>query len=304
MPESKKPTLHPKNKNKGQYDLKALVKVNPDLAKYIKTNKLGIETIDFTNPIAVKLLNKSLLNHYYGIQFWKFPDTNLCPPIPGRADYIHYMADLLGKNDNITCLDIGVGASCIYPILGVSEYNWNFIASDIDRKSIATAKKIVSSNPSLKDKVDFRFQENKNQIFKGIINEDDKMDITICNPPFHASKKDAVKGSMRKVRNLTGKKLKKVQLNFSGMVDEMIYEGGEKQFIQNMIIESVNYAENCLWFSSLVSNERNLNRFYSSLEKYGAKDVKTIHMTTANKISRIVAWTFQSEEKQKQWKKK
>jgi 23S rRNA (adenine1618-N6)-methyltransferase len=109
---------------------------------------------------------------------------------------------------------------------------------------------------------------------------------------------------MRKVRNLTGKKLKKVQLSLSGMVDEMIYEGGEKQFIQNMIIESVNYAENCLWFSSLVSNERNLNRFYSSLEKYGAKDVKTIHMTTANKISRIVAWTFQSEEKQKQWKKK
>ena len=304
MPESKKPTLHPRNKNKVQYDLKALIKVNPDLAKYIKTNKLGIETIDFTNPIAVKLLNKSLLNHYYGIQFWKFPDTNLCPPIPGRADYIHYMADLLGKNDNITCLDIGVGASCIYPILGVSEYNWNFIASDIDRKSIATAKKIVSSNPSLKDKVDFRFQENKNHIFKGIINEDDKIDITICNPPFHASKKGAEKGSMRKVRNLTGKKLKKVQLNFSGMIDEMIYEGGEKKFIQNMIIESVNYAENCLWFSSLVSNERNLNRFYSSLEKYGAKDVKAIHMTTANKISRIVAWTFQSEEKQKQWKKK
>ena len=78
MPETKKPTLHPRNKNKGQYDLKALIKVNPDLAKYIKTNKLGIDTIDFTNPIAVKLLNKSLLNHYYGIQFWKFPDTNLC----------------------------------------------------------------------------------------------------------------------------------------------------------------------------------------------------------------------------------
>ena len=92
-----KTNLHPRNKNREQYDLKALVKVNPDLAKYIKTNKLGIETIDFTNPIAVKLLNKSLLNHYYGIQFWKFPDTNLCPPIPGRADYIHYMADLLGK---------------------------------------------------------------------------------------------------------------------------------------------------------------------------------------------------------------
>ena len=253
--------------------------------------------------VAIKLLNKALLRHYYGIKKWEFPDTNLCPPIPGRADYIHYMSDLLNNNDNITCLDIGVGASCIYPILGVSEYNWSFIASEVNTEAITIAKKIIKDNPSLKGKVKFRVQKDENNIFKGIIKPKDKIDVSICNPPFHASKKEALKGSMRKVRNLTGKRSKKIQLNFSGMVNELICEGGEKQFIQNMINESVNYTENCLWFTTLVSNEKNLNRIYSSLEKIEASEVKTINMGTGNKISRIVAWTFLTKKEQKEWKK-
>ena len=108
---------------------------------------------------------------------------------------------------------------------------------------------------------------------------------------------------MRKVRNLTGKRSKKIKLNFSGMANELICEGGEKQFIQNMISESVNYAENCLWFTTLVSNEKNLNKIYSSLENTEAYEVKTINIGTTNKISRIVAWTFLSKEEQKHWKK-
>ncbi len=294
-----KKNLHPRNKNRKQYDLKELLKVVPELKKHIKPNKYGEDTIQFSNPEAVKLLNKAILSSYYEIKNWDFPDTNLCPPIPGRADYIHYIADLLGNKKNITCLDIGVGANCIYPILGISEYNWSFIATDVNTDAISSAKKIIESNPSLKGKIEFRLQKDENNIFKNIIKPTDKIDVSICNPPFHASKKDALKGSMRKVRNLTGKRSEKIKLNFSGMANELVYEGGEKQFIQNMIIESVNYAKNCLWFTSLVSNERNLNRFYSSLEKYGATDVKTIHMGTGNKISRIVAWTFQNKQEHK-----
>ncbi len=298
-----KTNLHPKNKNREQYNLTELIKEFPALKKHIKPNKYGEDSIQFSDPVAVKLLNKALLSNYYGIKKWDFPDTNLCPPIPGRADYIHYMSDLLQGKEDVTCLDVGVGANCIYPILGISEYNWNFIASDINADSITSAKEIIKSNPTLKGKVKFRLQKDKNKIFKTIIKPKDKIDVSICNPPFHSSKKEALKGSMRKVRNLTGKRSKKIQLNFSGMANEQICEGGEKQFIQNMISESVNYAENCLWFTTLVSNEKNLNRIYSSLEKMEATEVKTINIGTANKISRIVAWTFLSKEEQKQWKK-
>lgn len=309
MSENKKikATLHSNNKNRKQYDLLALVKEIPELEKYVKKNKDGEQTVDFSDPIAVKLLNKALLSHYYDVKFWKFPDTNLCPPIPGRADYIHHMSDLLDesmrKGKTINCLDIGVGASCIYPIIGITEYNWNFIASDIDRKSIATAKKIISSNPNLKGKVDFRFQNDSNKIFEGILKEDDRIEITICNPPFHASRKEALEEQRKKVRNLTGKYHQNPKLNFSGASEELIYEGGEYQFIQNMIKESVKYANNCVWFSTLVSKKKNLHGIYINLKRLKVHQIKEIEIITANKKSRIIAWTFMTKREQKYGKK-
>lgn len=297
-----KTNLHPKNKNREQYKIEELLKVIPELKDHIKKNKLGEDSIHFSDPVAIKLLNKALLSHYYGIQKWEFPDTNLCPPIPGRADYIHYMSDLLNNNDNITCLDIGVGASCIYPILGISEYNWSFIASEVNTEAITIAKKIIKDNPSLKGKVKFRIQKDENNIFKGIIKPKDKIDLSICNPPFHSSKKEALKGSMRKIRNLSGERSKKIQLNFSGVANELIYKGGEYQFIKNMIEESVLYSNNCLWFTTLVSKEKNLKSIYKLLEDIKAKEVKTLNIGTSNKKSRIVVWTFQTKEEQKNWK--
>ncbi len=126
--QQEKARLHSRNKNRERYDLSALTISNPELKNFIMPNKFGVESVDFSNPLAVKLLNKALLNQYYGIKNWEFPDENLCPPIPGRADYIHHIADLLGENnfgtipigDKITCLDVGLGASCIYPIIGVT----------------------------------------------------------------------------------------------------------------------------------------------------------------------------------------
>ena len=297
-----KTNLHPKNKNREQYKIEELLLVIPELKDHIKKNKLGEDSIHFSDPVAIKLLNKALLSHYYGIQKWEFPDTNLCPPIPGRADYIHYMSDLLNNNDNITCLDIGVGASCIYPILGVSEYNWSFIASEVNTEAITIAKKIIKDNPSLKGKVKFRIQKDENNIFKGIIKPKDKIDLSICNPPFHSSKKEALKGSMRKIRNLSGERSKKIQLNFSGVANELVYKGGEYQFIKNMIEESVLYSNNCLWFTTLVSKEKNLKSIYKLLEDIKAKEVKTLNIGTSNKKSRIVVWTFQTKEEQKNWK--
>ncbi|MRI01614.1 23S rRNA (adenine(1618)-N(6))-methyltransferase RlmF [Kriegella sp. EG-1] len=305
-----KARLHPRNKNREPYNLDALVHSTPELKPFIKPNKKGVASVEFANPIAVKLLNKALLNHYYGIKHWEFPDENLCPPIPGRADYIHYMADLLRENnmgrlpkgEKISCLDVGVGANCIYPIIGVTEYGWNFIGTDIDSKSIAVADQIVATNLSLKNKIDLRLQTNPRAIFKEIINKQEKIDISICNPPFHSSIEDAQKGTRRKIKNLTGKKVKNPKQNFAGISNELICEGGEQQFIRNMIYESKHFAKNILWFSSLVSKETNLNRIYKTLEKVKAYQVKTITMGTSNKSSRIVVWTFLSNEEQKEWR--
>lgn len=308
--QQEKTRLHPRNKNRERYDLNALTAANPELTNYVQPNKYGEDSVDFSNRNAVKILNTALLNHYYGIQSWSFPDENLCPPIPGRADYIHYMADLLSENnfntipigDKITCLDIGVGASCIYPILGVTEYGWKFIGADIDPKSISSAQQIVNANSSLKNKIECRLQEDRQAFFSGVIGREDKIDMSICNPPFHASAEEAQKGTRRKVKNLSGKKTKIAPLNFSGISNELICEGGESKFIHDMIRESKNFSKNFFWFSTLVSRQSNLKGIYKTLEKVEANQIKTFPMGTGNKSSRIVAWTFLTKEEQTAWR--
>ena len=305
-----KTRLHSRNKNREKYDISALTTSNPELKNHIIPNRSGGESIDFSNPQSVKILNQALLNHYYGIKSWEFPDENLCPAIPGRADYIHHIADLLGKNnlgtiptgDKITCLDIGIGASCIYPIIGVTEYDWKFIGSDIDPKAIASAQNIIDSNSAIKDKVECRLQKKSQDVLHSIISKKDKIDLIICNPPFHSSLAEAQKGSRRKVRNLSGKNTKTPRLNFSGISSELICEGGEYKFIQNMIGESKEFSKNGYWFSTLVSKQSNLKGIYKMLENIEANQITTVPLGTGNKSSRIVAWTFLSLEEQKAWR--
>lgn len=161
-----KSRLHPRNKHRERYNFNQLISSSPDLAQHVKPNRYGDESIDFSDPKAVLALNKALLKHYYGIISWDIPDGYLCPPIPGRADYIHHIAELLAQHNfgkiptgkNIKCLDIGVGANCVYPIIGNHEYGWSFIGSDIDAVSLDSAQKIVDSNPTLSNNVELRYQ--------------------------------------------------------------------------------------------------------------------------------------------------
>ena len=89
-----KPGLHPRNKHKNGYNFDVLTKHNKNLASFVTKNNHGTLTIDFSDPKAVKELNSSLLEVHYGVKKWIFPDKNLCPPIPGRVDYMHYISDL------------------------------------------------------------------------------------------------------------------------------------------------------------------------------------------------------------------
>ncbi len=310
-PKQIKSRMHTRNRNRERYDLTALIQVKPELENFVEKNRHGVDTVDFSNPKAVKLLNQALLHHYYSIENWNFPDENLCPPIPGRADYIHYIADLLSENnygnvpkgDKVTCLDIGTGASCIYPIIGVVEYDWRFIATDTDAKSLESAKQIIQSNEVLTNKIGCRLQQNSSNFFKGILMSKNKIDVTICNPPFHASAEDAKKGTHRKNRNLSGQK-GDATLNFSGIQSELVYKGGENQFIQNMILESKEFAKNCLWFTTLVSKQSNLKGIYNALDSVEAEEIRTIPMGTGNKSTRIVAWSFLRRSEEKEWQNK
>ncbi len=312
QPASIKTSLHPRNKHRERYDFKLLIKGFPALEPYVKLNSYNDESIDFFNPSAVKALNKALLKVYYGIDYWDIPENYLCPPIPGRADYIHYMADVLGESNNgiipkgkkIKCLDIGVGANCVYPIIGNREYGWQFVGSDIDKVSVASATKIVEMNSALNGQIEIRLQTNAKDIFKGIIQKDEQFDMVICNPPFHASAAEAQASSLRKLRNLKQNKVMKPTLNFGGSSHELWVKGGELNFVRIMIEESKKFKANCLWFSCLISKQSNLENVYKKLKEVSVEEIKTISMGQGNKISRVLVWSFFTPEQQKEWNQK
>jgi len=307
MPEKKreypkeKSGLHPRSRHRERYDFKALIGTCPELARFVKVNDYDDESIDFFDPYAVKMLNKALLKHYYSIDYWDIPQNYLCPSIPGRADYIHHIADLLGSfnngqvptGDKVKCLDIGVGASCVYPIIGIKEYGWSFTGTEIDPIAMESASKIIDLNPILKGKVELRLQENPDDFFiNGIVKKGEYFDISVCNPPFHSSKEEAQAGSIRKLNNLTHKNVNKPVLNFGGKEHELWCEGGEERFVSAMVYQSRRFAESCTWFSSLISKESSLRSVLKALQIAGAFQVKTIPMGQGNKKSRIIVWTF------------
>lgn len=306
---AEKNSLHPRNKHRSRYDFPELIKSYPAIAPFVFNNAYGDLSVDFSNPDSVKALNKALLKHFYKIDHWDIPEGYLCPPIPGRSDYIHYVADLLAadhagnlpKGRQVKGLDIGTGANCIYPIVGHQEYGWSFTGSEIDQYAVKAAKAIIAANPVLSDDIVLKHQSNKQHIFKGIVNPGELYDFTICNPPFHASAEEARSGNQRKVQNLSRDKGKKAALNFGGKDAELWYEGGEAAFIRNMIMESKDIGGQCLWFSSLVSKSSNLPFIYHMLEALRPEEIRTIEMAQGQKISRFVAWTFTSQQARREW---
>jgi 23S rRNA (adenine1618-N6)-methyltransferase len=297
--------LHKKNRHKQGYNFTALVKAQPALSRFIIKNKYNNQdTIDFSNPLAVKALNFALLKSEYQVDFWDIPEGYLCPAVPGRVDYIHHLHDLLATTPEILIpdktqikvLDIGTGASCIYPILGQRVYGWHFVASDVDPVSIKVANHIISADKLLNKSIKFRLQPDSNQIFNTVIAEGEFYHLTLCNPPFHGSLAEASQGTTRKIRNLNkASSLAKNQvktLNFGGQKAELWCPGGELAFIGKMIKESKVYHKQVLWFTCLVSKKDHLPKLKFSLKKSQVKQVKVINMAQGQKISRFIAWSF------------
>lgn len=309
--------FHPRNRHQGQYDFTALIDADRDagavaLGNFANTNPYGNLSIDFADKKAVKALNRALLKHQYGINAWDIPDDYLCPPIPGRADYIHGLADLLiaanqgkaPKKNSVHVLDIGTGANGIYPLIGNQEYTWNFVATDINPDALVNLQNILQANPQLNNKIELRLQKNRDHVFHNIVQQDEWFDLAMCNPPFHTSAAEAQSGTDRKWQNL-GKPALPIDanLNFGGQAAELWCPGGELRFISQMIEESCQFSTQCFWFSSLVSKSSNLDAIKIKLKQSKVLEHKLITMQQGSKQSRFIAWTFLTPAQQMAWAK-
>lgn len=288
--------LHPRSLHRAPYDFPALIAAHPALAAHVRPTGFGADSIDFADPVAVKALNTALLAHHYGIGNWDIPPGYLCPPVPGRADYLHHLADLLAEADGgriprgpgVLGLDIGTGANAIYPLLGQAIYGWRFIATELDAVAAANAARLLGRAPTL---FELRRQAHPEDILANTLARKEWVDFTLCNPPFHASAAEAAAGNARKRRNL-GLGARDVALNFGGHQHELWCEGGEAGFIQRMIRQSEALALHAGWFTSLVSDADHLPAIERWLRRSGARQWRRIDMRHGQKTSRIVAWSF------------
>lgn len=298
-------SLHPNNVHNHGYDFAALIQSYPALEPYLKLNKYGNDSIDFSKSVAVKALNSALLKHHYDIDAWDIPDGFLCPPIPGRVDYIHTVADLLkgcsAKNKQTKLLDIGTGANGIYALLACQVYGWHCTATDVNPLALENVANVVENNPELKSELVLRLQQDKSHIFEGIIQAGDYFDASVCNPPFHSSLAGALSSNQKKRDNLARNRTRRVThktrqdpkgLNFGGLGAELWCDGGERAFLHTMINESQDYAQQCRWFTTLVSRTEYLKIAQALLSELKVTEVRELEMHQGNKITRILAWTF------------
>lgn len=308
--QEEKQSMHPRNRHRLGYDFEALAKIEPSLKAYLAPNPHGGGlSLDYAKPKAVLALNKALLKQNYGVESWDLPETYLCPPIPGRADYLHWVADLLredlgeqkAQGESCRVLDLGTGANLVFPILGRAEYGWSFVGSDVNREALSHAAELVVRNRFLQGRVDLRLQSDASRCLGGIVKKGENFTLSICNPPFHASAAEASAGTLRKLRNLGGRKIAQKVLNFGGGSSELWCLGGELGFLTRLIHESGSFAQNVLWFTSLVSKSANVEPLQKRLQAAGIAEQRLIGMRQGQKISRILAWTYFKPEERKRW---
>ena len=292
--------MHPQNPYNERYDLKRLAKHHSALQEYIILNPSGEETIDFSSSKAVYELNKAMLLVDFKLADYNLPTGYLIPPIPGRLDYLLHVRDFLLEKFNIAGdsklrgLDIGSGANGIYCILGAQHFNWTMVGTESDVKATEIAMANIQHTKGLQDKIEIRHQENKSFLFKNIMQSNEQFDFTVCNPPFHSSREEALKGSLRKLKNLAGALHKnEVSLNFEGQANELWCNGGEALFIKRLIKESILFKDQVKVFTSLVAKTDSLVKIEKQLKKAKA-NYQVITMAQGNKKSRFVLWWFGS----------
>jgi len=284
--------LHPDNPFEKEYNFNGLIQSHPKLSEFIIVGKSDRKSIDFGDSKAIIALNTALLKRTFDVN-WELKPGHLCPALPGRLDYLIHVKDLLDAPSEkpITMLDIGTGASLIYPLLATAAFDWNCTASEVDIDSIEFAKKLLLLNPNLKTTT-FRNQRFKSKVFHHVVEENDFFDLVVCNPPFYKTQSEAEQRNIRKNKNLHNNE--SISHNFGGHSNELWYKGGEEAFIKTMASESASYKSQVGWFTCLISNSEHVKTLKRYVRKANPRELRVVEREHGNKKSRFIAWTFKT----------
>ncbi|KAF2717886.1 hypothetical protein K431DRAFT_147421 [Polychaeton citri CBS 116435] len=262
--------------------------------------------LDFSDPATVQQLTRSLLKHDFHLDI-DLPNDRLCPPVPVRWNYVRWLQDLIDTtnggftegydaNRRVTGIDIGTGASCIYPLLACStRSNWHMVATDIDSRSLEWARKNIIQN-----RLESRVQHKHVKASEGLISnlddlpKDRSSDFVMMNPPFFDSEDD-----MRK----TYQKDRPPNAVCLGSENEMIYSsgintddgghGGDLGFVMRLFNESLRLRQRVQWYSAMLGKKSTAEAIVAKLKQHDINNFAVTNMSAGNQTRRYgVAWSF------------
>ncbi|KAL2847437.1 hypothetical protein BJY01DRAFT_262995 [Aspergillus pseudoustus] len=271
-------------------DFTTLALQSPDFAKYLKPNN----QLDFTDPNAVRQLTTSLLRRDFDLVV-DIPEARLCPP--NRLNYILWLQDLLDTTGDeyrdgydpdraVTGLDIGTGCCSIYPLLGTAmRPNWHFIASDIDDENVKTATRTVKKN-NLDSRIHVIKTNPSDNLFPlHRIPGTERLDFTMCNPPFYSSREEMVTSAEEKERPPFSA--------CTGAEVEMVTSGGEISFVSRMIEGSIQLREKIQWYTSMLGKLSSVSVLVERLIGLGINNYAVTEFVQGNKTRRwAIAWSW------------
>lgn len=281
--------MHPRNIYKTPPDFKSLALEFPDFCKYLKQDITGKVTFNFKDVNALRTLSTILLKKDFGLDV-DIPTNKLIPTIPLRLNYLLWIEDLLSiinSKENIYGIDIGTGASCVYPLIGAKKFGWYMIGTDIDEDSIIDARSNVARN-SLDNQIQL-LKVSGNTIFEEInIDNSEKIyDFCMCNPPFFSTPQEL--NPFFKSRK-TSRPIPKNA--FCASINEVVINGGEIEFISKIIEESVKFKNKIKIFTTMVGHKNSLPHLKSKLRNVDVTSFKQTEFCQGHTTRWGLAWTF------------
>ncbi|KAK7044830.1 S-adenosyl-L-methionine-dependent methyltransferase [Favolaschia claudopus] len=279
--------MHPRNPYRTPPDFFQLAKSYPPLEPCL-ISVSGGHSIDFKDENSQRRLTEALLHRDFNISL-NVPPNRLCPPVPNRLNYVLWIQDILratGLSEGTTVLglDIGTGASAIYPLLSCSlNPTWSFIATDVDKVSLSCARSNAEKN-GLSARIQICETTPQALIFSPLQGPDIRVDFTMCNPPFYSSHEDVAASA----------EAKEFEPNAvcTGADVEMITEGGESAFVGRMVIESVDIGTRCRWYTSMLGKMSSLTQIVTSIREHSIENYGITEFVQGSTRRWAIVWSF------------
>ncbi|AEO55638.1 hypothetical protein MYCTH_2299692 [Thermothelomyces thermophilus ATCC 42464] len=267
-------------------DFRQLARRDPQFAAVLQDNG----QLDFSDPAATMQLTKTLLHLDFGLKL-DLPDDRLCPPVPNRHNYILWLKELMDSTSyehpgrSLCGLDIGTGASCIYPLLGVAQRPWRFIATDIDAKNLSYAERNIRLN-GLQDRIRLLDRKPNDPLVPlddvGIASA---VDFVMMNPPFYASEEDMLSSANKKARPPMSA--------CSGAPVEMVCDGGEVAHVGRLLRESLILRDRIQWYTSMLGKLTSLEVLVEQLRDHAIDNYAVTEFVQGSKTRRwALGWSF------------